>query len=133
MEEKKERKFGSTTAWDLLHMDTSKPRVREENPAPHDYTEEEINQALDCYSVPEVSKMFGHWAVSTDADVVCINKWGYCRPERGFCQYPIYCTQIWDNDWNEHLSGKGWFTKKCEEDFNAALEYARKLDKELRP
>lgn len=133
MEEKKERKFGSTTLWDLLNMDTSKPRVREENPAPSDYTEEEVNNALAAYNVPEVSKMFGHWAVSMDADVVAINKWGYVKPERGICEYPIYCDAIWDSAWEEHLSGKAWFSETCKKDFNDAMQYARKLDSRLRP
>ena len=64
----------------------------------------------------DVDSVYGHWAVSTDGDVVN-------------CLYPyaILAIHFNDADWMEKMKAKVWFKPECEEALNLALARANEI------
>ena len=83
-------------------------------------SEESIKEVFEYYNVQsEVDSNYGNWVVSTDADVINVEK-----------KYPIYTHQVKSgslDSWLDHMRKKTWFSRSEEEDFRKAYERAQEL------
>lgn len=67
---------------------------------------------------------FGDWVVTVGDDYFIV----YNEPKG----YDIDADRMHEDDWFEHLRGKGWFTRKCEDDFAEARRYTLRILLELK-
>ena len=84
--------------------------------------EKKIREQFHYFNIQaNVDSVYGHWAVSTDGDVV-----NYLYP------YAILAIHLSDTDWMEKMKTKVWFKPECEDALKKALESAKKLNRSQR-